>query len=301
MKTKDFKAASLRCVLALVILLTAITALSAQESKDYSGNLDNKKFKVIDNTLFDCIYEYKIATKDKEGEPVTEIYNTILQVGSSRAKFWDYAAFANDSIQYFADDASSDIKKEYENRIYKSNFFEPTIYQNEPKGKITVNDVMTNYFTYTEGKDTFKWSLSSDTLTICGNLCKKATTTYGGREWSVWYTTAIPSAYGPWKLSGLPGLILLAHDSENIHTFSAISIRQNSVPIYSDINFQRIKTNREKFIANKNNFEVDPMSSIQMESISNITINRFGENRAMFINGVQVRIRPNGYTPLEVE
>jgi hypothetical protein len=38
---------------------------------------------------------------------------------------------------------------------------------------------------------------------------------FKGREYIVWYAPSIAYAEGPWKLGGLPGLILEAYDKED--------------------------------------------------------------------------------------
>jgi len=38
--------------------------------------------------------------------------------------------------------------------------------------------------------------------------CRRAIGKFRGREYEVWYTTDIPIPGGPFKLGGLPGLIL---------------------------------------------------------------------------------------------
>jgi GLPGLI family protein len=45
-------------------------------------------------------------------------------------------------------------------------------------------------------------------VSILGYKCEEASMTFRGREYQVWFTPQIPLAEGPWKLSGLPGMIL---------------------------------------------------------------------------------------------
>ena len=40
-----------------------------------------------------------------------------------------------------------------------------------------------------------------------------------GKQWRVWYCEDIPASAGPWKLRGLPGLIVKAEDIDGIHCF----------------------------------------------------------------------------------
>ena len=56
--------------------------------------------------------------------------------------------------------------------------------------------------------------------------CRKATCRFKGRNWTAWYTTDIASSEGPWKLCGLPGLILLAEDDEGHYRFECTGIEQ---------------------------------------------------------------------------
>jgi len=59
------------------------------------------------------------------------------------------------------------------------------------------------------------WEIQSDTATLFGYLCQKATLKYRGREWTAWFALDLPISDGPYKFGGLPGLIVRMNDSRN--------------------------------------------------------------------------------------
>ena len=63
-------------------------------------------------------------------------------------------------------------------------------------------------YSYTELTDHPVWELASETKEIMGYICQLATCNYRGRIWKVWFSPDIPINEGPWKLFGLPGLVL---------------------------------------------------------------------------------------------
>lgn len=63
------------------------------------------------------------------------------------------------------------------------------------------------------------WTLIDEKKKIGKFLCQKATTTFRGRKYDVWFTSEIPIPTGPWKLHGLPGLILEAQDETKKYTY----------------------------------------------------------------------------------
>ena len=74
----------------------------------------------------------------------------------------------------------------------------------------------------------FKWEIQSDTLTIKGYLCNKATGYFGGRTYIAWFTHEIPVADGPYVFCGLPGLIVKVHDDKNHYDFTLTSLEQTT-------------------------------------------------------------------------
>ena len=87
------------------------------------------------------------------------------------------------------------------------------------------------------------WKVSGDTATFGGLHCQKATTHFRGRDYTAWFCPDLPLHTGPWKLNGLPGVIVDAHDAKNEVVFkfdgiekAAPSLPGNSAPhsIHSD-------------------------------------------------------------------
>lgn len=89
------------------------------------------------------------------------------------------------------------------------------------------------FFDYIGGKNLFliqdtynhlHWNITSETKNIAGYECIKAITKFRGREWTAWFTPEIPLPYGPWKLHGLPGLIIETYNEDKRYTIRAEKI-----------------------------------------------------------------------------
>jgi GLPGLI family protein len=59
------------------------------------------------------------------------------------------------------------------------------------------------------------WKIGDDTATFGGLHCQKATGHFRGRDYIVWFCPDLPVHSGPWKLNGLPGVIVDAQDTKN--------------------------------------------------------------------------------------
>jgi GLPGLI family protein len=69
------------------------------------------------------------------------------------------------------------------------------------------------------------WQIKSRTKKIGKFTAQKAVGEFRGRSYTAWFTEEIPLPYGPWKLYGLPGLILEAEDSEKMFQVKFVSIK----------------------------------------------------------------------------
>ena len=71
---------------------------------------------------------------------------------------------------------------------------------------------------------TMEWNVVNEQKIIKEYKCQKATTFFKGRNYTAWFTDQLPYRNGPWKLGGLPGLILEANDDNNEVVFECTSI-----------------------------------------------------------------------------
>lgn len=108
---------------------------------------------------------------------------------------------------------------------------------------------------YTEPSDEMQWTLLPDsTNLILGYDCNLAESDYHGRHWKAWFAPEIPLCFGPWKLHGLPGLILKA-EADGGFSFNATGLRHSDrimSPMYSAEEYK--KTDRRKAQADNEYF-----------------------------------------------
>ncbi|MDG2194214.1 MAG: GLPGLI family protein [Polaribacter sp.] len=70
-----------------------------------------------------------------------------------------------------------------------------------------------------------RWIISNDFKNIGKFKCRKAETTFRGRNYIAWFTESIQTTFAPWKLSGLPGLIVEVSDTTNSIQFYLIEYK----------------------------------------------------------------------------
>lgn len=79
-----------------------------------------------------------------------------------------------------------------------------------------------------EDQITIDWKILNETKKIGNFICQKATAAFKGNNYIAWFSTDIPVPFGPWKLHGLPGLILECNDETNFFQVKATKIHLNT-------------------------------------------------------------------------
>ena len=175
----------------------------------------------VDTAQFVAVYDYECRTQNDEAVPISDRMQVVVQVGRTVTKSMPYSAYP-----VYDDESKPDVAAGFQEALMHM----PTVWMGLPAGQTTVREfIFPHEYEGYEPTPDIAWTLTGDTLTVSGYLCGQATATFRDVEWRVWYTEEIPSSAGPWRLRGLPGLIIKA-ESE-VHTFCLAELRQEASPI----------------------------------------------------------------------
>jgi len=99
-----------------------------------------------------------------------------------------------------------------------------------PRAIITYESIGMTKYAYQEAPDFLAWTITPTTGTVAGYACQRATAAFAGRVWEAWFTREVPRSDGPYKFSGLPGLIVKVGDLRGHYVFELTALRTLSAP-----------------------------------------------------------------------
>ncbi len=215
-----------------------------------------------------------------------------LDINKNGSKYYSKKAFESDSImneslkkqmaagmrnisvsKFNAGDISFEVEKTYPE--YKT---------------FLVSDLSGETFKILEDRK-LNWKILSDKKQLGEFNVQKATTDFAGRNWEAWFTTDVPIQDGPYKFSGLPGLIVEIVDQTGSHKMelkgikTLTEVQQDGLNTDGkDIPFAKkkpIEINRKQYVKQLIQYENDPVQGMrEMLSRPNttVTINQNGKN-----------------------
>lgn len=187
--------------------------------------------KRIDEAYLKCQYDYTYVVDTLSGKTAKDWL--VLQIGKNMSKCYSYYSMQVDSIFVSPDrdvilrqqiNAAIGSKTEWPHKRMKA-----YVYKNYPQGKMTVTDglLMQDYI-YEDTLYAQNWVIQDSSKLILGHECQKAVCQYRGHCWTAWFAMDIPITDGPWKLCGLPGLIMEATSEDNSHAFKLLGLEKVS-------------------------------------------------------------------------
>jgi GLPGLI family protein len=108
-----------------------------------------------------------------------------------------------------------------------------TYFKNPGSGKLTFLTIPAfsdKLFGVEETLNDQNWTITQDTKQIMGMDCQKATARFKGRDYEAWFSSQLPYSNGPWKLGGLPGLIVEVADTKREVVFTMTAFENATGP-----------------------------------------------------------------------
>ncbi|MDE5437989.1 GLPGLI family protein [Elizabethkingia meningoseptica] len=219
---------------------------------------------------------YEMTYKPKKDSARLEKQLMVLDISKSKSIYQDYTGIAQDSIM-----------KDKVEKMQKAGMFDPDFSRSMKKPKISyrVNkqypSMKVQYIevlmsmgkftpiSYTEDLK-FNWKVLPDKMKIGEYNAQKATTEFGGRTWTAWFSTDLPFQDGPYKFWGLPGLIVKIEDEGK--NYSWVLQANKKVSNYEEKTFAEktfmpnvtvANLSREKFDKTFSDYKKDPFGSMR--------------------------------------
>lgn len=170
------------------------------------------------------LYELKFKESNSDIDYKSEIM--MLRISDTASKFQSYYRYKKDSLEYDLKSKKVNVYSILDSlkRMPRASFVNIIMKSYNQGIIINAEPAVGVQFYTSESADNFKWEIKDSVKFIGKYLCKKATTKYAGRNYIAWYSEDIGISDGPYKFTGLPGLILELYDTNKIFIYSVISI-----------------------------------------------------------------------------
>jgi GLPGLI family protein len=133
-----------------------------------------------------------------------------------------------------------------------------------------------------------EWNITQEAKEIMGLQCQKAVGDFKGRTYEAWFSSQLPYSNGPWKLGGLPGLIIEASDTkkEVIFKLTAFENADGAQPAI-EVPASALKTTPKEY--------KDYQDALQRDRDAGITNNRAAAGDRIVVSGrIYGTVGPDG-------
>lgn len=260
------------------------------------------KAQTLDSAYFQCMYKLTYA-KDSLDIDRKQTDEMMLLIGNKYTSFCSYINYVADSLQkadpaeyspQVANIGGSMRVLGAKTKLKRTDNVEIYIIERTSEvllclGKAGVKD----FYEYTEKLTLPKWEMLPEKKVILDYNCQKATASYGGRKWTVWFTTDILIGEGPWVLRGLPGMILKAEDAERHYVFECTNLGRlkSKRPIKKDTENRYRHVSKQDFFKERRLTFENPIAAFSRAGV---------DLSSAMINGSIAKPDPKKYNPIEL-
>lgn len=175
-----------------------------------------------------------INGQEKEIEPIIKAtYQSVLKFGENYSKDQTFILLGNTKDYYFGgyknylkDTDEEEDKKGSGISLSIADYFQERLIRKD--GVTSVFGIYRDERLLYEENVSLKWILYSDTKVINGTKCQMAATNKFGRRWIAYFSTEHQIPIGPYKFTGLPGLIFEIYDTRDDYHFTLVKLEKDN-------------------------------------------------------------------------
>jgi GLPGLI family protein len=152
-----------------------------------------------------------VLDTNNRAHPYTE--NMVLFVGKASSSYKSYDAELQNELyrKQLQEQVSAGGNFRLDRNITGSG---TEYYQFTNSRKLVRKEVIMDSYIINDVLPAINWHISSNTANFDELHCQKATCHFKGRDYTAWFCPDLPVHVGPWKLNGLPGVIVEAYDTK---------------------------------------------------------------------------------------
>lgn len=236
----------------IILCLVAIAA-NAQTKADIEVSYTMTSPNMRTGKLGDSTHQYILLANSSQSKfysPRTEQIDSLCSTPDGEAKFKEMqhaAALAGNFDDIPRRDGSMYVLKSTDANVMK-----------------VCDTAGMEQYVVEEPIENIDWTIVEDSVKkVLGYDCIMATADYHGRKWTAWFTPEIPLQAGPWKLAGLPGLILEADADNGVYSFVATGIQNTTrqiSPVYLSDRYEKVS--RKDLLKAQRSFLDNPLGQI---------------------------------------
>lgn len=221
---------------------------------------------------------YEMTFKPKQDSTRMDKVMTVLDITPEKSLFRDFTTISQDSLikakveLMQKSGVFKDLSKEMKMPKFSYKVTKTYPSMEVQYAESILNGMMPVQLMYKEKPD-FKWAISNEKAKIGEYNAQKATTDFGGRKWTAWFSTDLPFQDGPYKFNGLPGLIVKIEDANKNYSWELKGNKK--VPNFEELTYMEkmmpggagkvTEVNRDKFEKTFSDYKKDPFASFRSQ------------------------------------
>lgn len=205
-----------------------------------------------------------------------------LDTSKEGSNFYSYTAYHGDSL----------VKADLEKQLKATGIINIKDGMRKDAERYSVSKIYPSFKMYLHnriGRDAYKiiddrtvsWKISAEKEKVGQWDTQKATANFAGREWTAWFTNDIPLQDGPYKFSGLPGLIVKLEDKTKSHVFEMKGIKKLSPQEFDAVTKPKneISINLQQYQKLIEEYEKDPTKGLKQVVAGGIVMMQSGGDK----------------------